>query len=166
MGDRSAATVEVFGVAGKEVAIAEILGPHGFSTEWGSYGDIGPNEIVDGTQLVVDEVSLGIEEEISEPLAELGISYVISQCSKYEYDGWLVMSTPDLGRFSTSANANGDGVAIAADSIDKLLDEAEASDDSIAAFATLCGGLDKLTGRVHRRHFEALRKALPAVASA
>jgi hypothetical protein len=170
MGDRSQANLTLYGVAGVEVQLSELLSD--WQTDWGTFSPPDVSHFVEGCEVVDDERSVGAawdEGDLWTAIEGLGVSYWFEQDAKYEWPAVERMFTPELGSFIEDSLGEA-GVAIPGYQIDGVVDEAQRiyesyggengahGSDCVSDLMDLFTGLSKKTGRAHRESLGALAK--------
>jgi len=112
MSDRAPASFTLYQTAGKEKAIAELFLDYGFDNEGRA---ITETSIVDGVDLGIDEVGIGILSELGGALEALGVAYRGAQDAKYEYSGSVRYFVPGLGSRDFEGDNSGNVVVYARD---------------------------------------------------
>ena len=120
MSDNAPATLTIYGVEGKENDIAQLLSDESFGTVWGEYST-SADQVLNGETYVSDEADIRSIDSLGTAFEGLGLSYVISQDAKYEYDGIIYMYTPELGTFVGTANQTGTVTVSAPTLVEKVL---------------------------------------------
>ena len=176
MSDRSAASARFYIIPDEAAArvAADVLHEHGFHLEYADETPLGELAEV-GVNYWVDELCLGYPEEMAKALETVenedgeerpsGLAFEISQDPKYEFDGYIVMVDPELGRYDGLANGETNAYVLASQ-IDSIIDSTDTSiiarygDDHPPKWTIkeLIEKLNDLTGRPWRDKFAAMRK--------
>jgi hypothetical protein len=169
MGDYAPASITIYTCPDQATAhqVISIL------ERWGFHPDPfieGPKFTL-GEELYAGETGLLVCEEAGAALHDLGVTFLIAQDAKYEYEGTVAMGVPGLDLFVGPGNGDGEPM-LAAAAIEDLITEAGGDfdwDDVVADQDTAAEVLDRLvaslraeTGSAHSAAIAAAREALPA----
>lgn len=155
MADRSACSIQLFGVAGHEMDLFLLF--EDWDEDWGFRLD-GTDSIVDGVTMTDQEILISTLQpqfggHITERLEELGVSHLGIQSAYGEYMPLVVMWTPDLGRFESVSDEDGEPV-IHASVLEKLMQQSVSEGGQ-----SLIAYLNDVTGKAHRHAFRNLSTA-------
>lgn len=107
MSDRASARYTFYHVPPEDAAkVVAFLMEYADAIEWSE--QMPTDAVVIGAGYTVEEVTLGVHDEIYAALKDTGVYYSCYQDPKYEWDGQVEYFTPILGRFTAYCNSAGD----------------------------------------------------------
>ena len=151
MGDRAPASFTVYTCPDQCTAnrIMGLAQEYSFGFDWEYEATI--EKLALGKAFTDSECSLGNDGIIADELQKMGVIAVVTQDAKYEYDGQVHFTHPDLGIYTTSASQDGD-VMVRAEYIHEAIEEEQHNDTQY-----LIARLEKLTGKAYQDAIEAAK---------